>query len=137
LKGSFTDVEILIQRFNDKPADSNERIVFFTGKLQNIINAQEVMLNILKMKRPNFDRINSNCNEVRIGDNEVLFRGVITWRLTGLLIGKDGSNIKAIHNETGCWIKIGHTEERVRGSSERYSINLSLYPGLMLMNIIS
>jgi len=120
LKSEFLDVEILIQRYSDTPTDSNERTVFLTGNFDSIANAQKVMLNIVKMKRPNFDRIDSNCNEVRVGDNEILFRGIISGRLTGLLIGKDGSNIKAIHNATGCWIKIGHLEERIRESRERY-----------------
>jgi len=124
MKGDFTDVEILIQRYSDTPADSNERVVFITGNFKSVITAQEVMLNIVKMKRPNFDRINSDCNEVRVGENEVLFRGVITGRLTGLLIGKSGANIKAIHDATGCWVKIGHEEERIRGSKERCQYNL-------------
>lgn len=96
------------------PRFSHERGIIISGRLEEIIKAESLILEKIKNRRPK-DRI-----EQVSSDNSIdVFRFTIKSSLSGRLIGKGGEFIKHIHDVTGAWVKVAHEQESAPGSADR------------------
>ena len=66
-----------------------------------MIKAQEIMLQKLKTRRPKGDK-----EDLPLNAGKYLIKWIISNRVCGLLIGRNGEGIKHINDVSGAWVKV-------------------------------
>lgn len=100
-------VAVMIQKYNDIPSGKQEREMTLTGNLENLFDAQSLIVKRLQMTHSS-----EHCDETEL-------KCFIHAGDRGSLIGKNGEFIKQIHTKTGAFVKIAHEEESVPGAVDR------------------
>lgn len=91
-----------LQSFNDMLDGSTNRTLTITGTQQAVLMAVEIVM--LRLKTQLSDALEPSSDKV-------LIQWIIPQVYAGLLIGKNGSNIKYINETSGSWVKMAHPEE--------------------------
>ena len=131
-----TNVKMKMSKANEFYPNTNERVCLIVGSIRSVLNAHEMIVERI-LEKANADAIAAgqvtSTGEVMIDDRLSQIKILIPNSTAGLLIGKAGSYIKQIKDESGSFVQISPKQtdlpERVvtiEGEPEKRSKALQL-----------
>ncbi|KAF0991859.1 hypothetical protein HZS_291, partial [Henneguya salminicola] len=112
IKSTCTKMEM---DFDHPYANSNEKPLTITGEPDKVESAREVVNQYIKEKD---ELLGINANNMQVSLGIEYSELLIPKEAVGLVIGKQGENIKKVNNETGCIVKFRppgpHEDDRYR-----------------------
>lgn len=101
-----SNAKLNLQLHQDIARGSRERFIIIEGEIEQISTAARIIIDKLSSR---------NNSESRIE----LIKWVISQSRCSVIIGRNGSGIKAINAASGSWVKIAHVEEACPGENQR------------------
>lgn len=106
-----SSAKLTLQLHHDISRGSRERYIAIEGEIDKIGKACRIIIEKL-----------SSRNFAKGGEDQIeLIKWVIAQSRCSMIIGRNGSGIKAINAASGSWVKIAHVEEACPGESQRYA----------------
>ena len=127
--GHISGAQLRLQSSEEMTQGMQERCVYITGDATAIKSALQVILVRLQVPsepgRTFSGRTAISSNSADgfsdgASDQQVMIQWIIPQSSCGLLIGKNGSRIKMINEQSGAWVKIAHPEEMGRDVGESF-----------------
>lgn len=134
-----TGVRFNIQYFGDIPHGSAQRSIIISGSKQAVLQAAVKVVLKMQAYKPYESSVDINLGIDKTpktensdekdadtadesGNSEPItqIKWAIPQAVCGILIGKNGSRIKAINEQSGAWVKVAHLEESSFTSVERF-----------------
>jgi len=104
-----SNAKLTLQLHHDICKGSRERYIAIEGDIDKIGRACRIIIDKLSSRKSS-----------KIGEDQIeLVKWVISQTRCSMIIGRNGSGIKAINAASGSWVKIAHVEEACPGESQR------------------
>ena len=126
--GHISGAQLRLQSFDEMMHGIQERAIFVTGEPTSIKSAVQVIL--LRLQVPSepgrtfgggvANNNNGDGSTEGTSSDQHVIQWIIPQSSCGLLIGKNGSRIKMINENSGAWVKIAHPEETGPDVGESY-----------------